>query len=241
MSEQEQKMLEENSSLYLAPDPGRVVDQKVSKYMVEKMFPALKGPKVLEMGFGDNYWTAHIIKTFGHAYIVDASESLLEKAKEIYKDKVTAYVSLFETFESKEKFDTVLATFVLDHVADHMAVLRQARTWLAEDGVLIIMVPHALSLHRRLAVYMGMQKEEADLGETDIALVHRRVFTIERLERDLAALGYKVVEKGGMLSKALPQGMMTEFSDEMLKGLVELGSRMPMEYAAVLVYKCMKG
>lgn len=240
MSEQEQKMLEENSSLYLAPDPGRVVDQKVSKYMVERMFPQLKGPKVLEMGFGDNYWTGHIIERFGRAYIVDASESLLEKAKEIYGGKVTTFVSLFETFESKEKFDTVLATFVLDHVADHMAVLRQARTWLAEDGILIIMVPHALSLHRRLAVCMGMQKEESDLGETDIQLVHRRVFTMERLERDLASLGYKVVEKGGMLSKALPQGMMTGFSDEMLKGLVELGMRLPMEYSAVLVYKCVK-
>lgn len=240
MSEQEQKMLEENSSLYLAPDPGRVVDQKVSRYMVEKMFPHLKGPRVLEMGFGDNYWTGHIIERFGQAYIVDASESLLEKAKEIYGGKVTTYVSLFESFAPKEKFDTVLATFVLDHVADHMAVLRQAQTWLAEGGMLIIMVPHAGSLHRRLAVCMDMQKEEADLGETDIQLVHRRVFTIERLERDLASLGYKVVEKGGMLSKALPQGMMTGFSDEMLKGLVDLGAKLPMEYAAVLVYKCVK-
>jgi SAM-dependent methyltransferase len=240
MSEQEKNMLEENSSLYLAPDPGRVVDQKVSKYMVEKMFGRLKGPKILEMGFGDNYWTARIIEKFGQAYIVDASESLLEKAKEIYGGKVTTFVSLFETFEAKEKFDTVLATFVLDHVADHMAVLKQARTWLAEDGVLIIMVPHALSLHRRLAVCMGMQKEETDLGETDLQLVHRRVFTIERLEKDLSSLGYRVVKKGGMLSKALPQGMMTGYSDEMLKGLVELGSVLPMEYAAVLVYECIK-
>lgn len=240
MSEQEKNMLEENSSLYLDPDPGRVVDQKVSKYMVEKMLPGLKGPKVLEMGFGDNYWTGPIIKKFGQAYIVDASESLLEKAKELYGDKVKTFVSLFESFESKEKFDTVLATFVLDHVADHMAVLKQARTWLKEDGVLVIMVPHAGSLHRRLAVCMGMQKEETDLGQTDIELVHRRVFTIDHLESDLKTLGYKVVEKGGMLSKALPQGMMTGYTDEMLKGLVELGSRLPMEYAAVLVYKCIK-
>ncbi len=240
MSEQEKNMLEENSSLYLEPDPGRVVDQKVSKFMVEKMLPGLKGPKVLEMGFGDNYWTGPIIKKFGRAYIVDASASLLERARELYGDKVTAYVSLFETFEPKEKFDTVLATFVLDHVADHMAVLRQARTWLADNGELLIMVPHAGSLHRRLAVCMGMQKEETDLGATDIQLVHRRVFTIERLEADLASLGYKVVERGGTLSKSLPQGMMTGFSDELLKGLVELGSRLPMEYSAVLVYKCVK-
>lgn len=240
MSEQEKNMLEENATLYLAPDPGRVVDQKVSRYMVEKMFSRLKGPRILEMGFGDNYWTAHIIEKFGQAYIVDASESLLEKAKEIYGSKVTTFVSLFETFEVKEKFDTVLATFVLDHVADHMAVLRQARTWLTENGVLIIMVPHAHSLHRRLAVCMGMQKEETDLGETDLQLVHRRVFTIERLEKDLSSLGYRAVKKGGMLSKALPQGMMTEYSDEMLKGLVELGSVLPMEYAAVLVYECVK-
>lgn len=240
MSEQEKNMLEENSSLYLAPDPGRVVDQKVSRYMVEKMLPGLRGPKVLEMGFGDNYWTGPIIEKFGRAYIVDASASLLEKARELYGDKVTTYVSLFETFETKEKFDTVLATFVLDHVADHMAVLSQARTWLADGGEVLIMVPHAGSLHRRLAVCMGMQKEETDLGETDIQLVHRRVFTIERLEADLASLGYRVVQKGGMLSKALPQGMMTGFSDEILKGLVELGSSLPMEYAAVLVYKCVK-
>jgi len=238
--EGEKEMLEEKADLYIEPDPGRQVDRKVSRFMVEKMLPKLKGPRVLEMGFGDNYWTKHIIERFGHSYIVDASERLLEEAKKLYGGKVTTYASLFETFMPAERFDTVLATFILDHVKDHVVVLSQAIKWLSDDGVLIIMVPHADSLHRRLAVCMGMQEETHELGETDIQLVHKRVFTIERLERDLREIGYRVIERGGMLAKSIPQSMMVNHTDEMLKGLVELGARLPMEYSAVLVYRCMR-
>lgn len=236
----EKNMLEEKADLYIAPDPGRIVDQRVSRIMVEKMLPKLKGPRVLELGFGDNYWTGQIIKAFGQSYIVDASERLLEKAKGIYGGSITAYVSLFETFEPAERFDTVLATFILDHVKDHITVLRQSLKWLAEEGQLIIMVPNAGSLHRRLAVAMGLQNETHELGATDIELVHRRVFTIEMLERDLKEIGYRVVERGGMLTKVLPQAMMAGYTEELFRGLVELGARLPMEYSAVLVYRCVK-
>lgn len=239
--ENEKEMLEEKADLYISPDAGRQVDQALSRHMVDAVFPMLQGTRIMEMGFGDNYWTDGIIRKFGHAHIVDASQKLLTEAKRLYGDKVSTYQSFFEEFEPDNAFDTVLATFILDHVSDPVTVLRQARTWLADDGQIIIMVPHANSLHRRLAVCMGMQNTTTDLGSTDITLNHRRVYTIERLSSDIADAGLRIIELGGLLTKALPQAMLGDLPDEVLRGMVRLGAELPVEYSAVLVCRCRAG
>ena len=238
--ESEMAKLDRVAQEYQEPDAGRGVDQKLISLLVGRAIPWMTGPEVLEMGSGDDQWTKRLIERFGYAHLVDGSRTLIETARKKYGARLTTYHSLFEECSPGKQFDTVLSSLVLEHVKDPVEVLAQAAGWLKPKGHLIVIVPNALSLHRRLAVAMGLARAADELGASDVRLGHRRVFTIERIEDALARAGLRVVREAGWLTKPLPQAMMTEFSDALLDGLMKLGDELPREYACFLAFDCVK-
>jgi len=236
----EMEKLDRISQEYREPDPGRRVDQKLISLLVAKTIPWMKGPEVLEMGSGDDQWTNQLIEHFGHSHLVDGSSILIEAAKKKYGARLTTYHSLFEELQPGKLFDTVLASLILEHVENPVKVLTTAAEWLKPKGHLIVIVPNALSLHRRLAVAMGLQNAADELGDSDIRLGHRWVFTIERIEADLAEAGLEIIRKSGWLTKPLPQAMMADFSDTLIEGLMKLGDELPREYSCFLAFDCQR-
>jgi 2-polyprenyl-3-methyl-5-hydroxy-6-metoxy-1,4-benzoquinol methylase len=230
--------LERISSEYTQPDPGRLIDRKFQAWTVDRLLGWVRGPEVLELGFGDGQWTGCLLDRFGHSHVVDASATLLAQARAAHGPQLRTYVSLFEQFSPDHAFDTVIASFVLEHVQDPVEVLGRAAGWLAPGGHVLVAVPHADSIHRRLAVCMGLQQKTEELGPTDQRLGHRRNYTIARLEADVARAGLRVVRRRGLLCKPLPQGMMAGFADAMLEGFMRLGDEVPIEYAALLGFDC---
>ncbi len=225
---------------YREPDAGRRVDQKLISLLVGRAIPWMRGPEVLEMGSGDDQWTKRLIEHFGHSHLVDGSGTLIEAARKKYGAKLTTYHSLYEELEPGKQFDTVLSSLVLEHVADPARVLARAAGWLKPEGHLIVIVPNAFSLHRRLAVTMGLARAADELGESDERLGHRWVFTIERIEADLGKARLEIVRRAGWFTKLLPQGMMTGFSEALLEGLMKLGDELPRECACFLAFDCVK-
>ena len=230
--------LDQIAQEYRKPDAGRRVDQKLIGMLAEKTIPSMTGPEILEMGSGDDQWTQRIIERFGHSHMVDGSQTLINAAKKKYGSKLTAYHSLFENFKPKKKFDTIIASWVLEHVENPAQVLAVAAKWLKPQGQIFVIVPHANSLHRRLAVAMGLLRTTDELGPSDVQLGHHWVFTIPRIEAAIVDAGLQIVRKQGLLSKPLPQGMMTEFSDALLEGLMKLGDELPIEYACCVSFVC---
>jgi SAM-dependent methyltransferase len=67
----------------------------------------------------------------------------------------------FETLSTGERFSCIHMSHVLEHVPDPSAWLRKARELLVEDGLLVIAVPHILSLEQRFKLLlkkMGLRK-----------------------------------------------------------------------------------
>ena len=238
--ESEMVKLDRIAQEYQEPDAGRRVDQKLISLLVGRTIPWLTGPDVLEMGSGDDQWTKRLIEHFGHSHLVDGSHTLIEAARKRYGASLTTYHSLFEECDPGRQFDTVLSSLVLEHVEDPAKVLATAAGWLKPHGHMVVVVPNATSLHRRLAVAMGLQRAADELGASDIRLGHRWVFTIARIEADLAKAGLRIVRKAGWLTKPLPQAMMTQFSDALLDGLMKLGDELPREYACFLAFDCVR-
>ena len=240
MVESETVLLERIAREYRQPDPGRLVDRQFLDWTVERMLPWIHGPDVLELGFGDDQWTGKILDRFGRTHVVDASRQLLNLAQKKYGPRLVAYHSLFEEFSPDKAFDTIVASYVLEHVEDPVQIMTRAAGWLKPKGHLLIVVPHADSLHRRLAVCMGLQRTTDALGQTDRQMGHRRVYTIARMEQDIREAGLAIVRRQGSLLKPLPQGMMTSFSRAMLEGFMKLGDQMPMEYSSSIAFDCVK-
>ena len=77
-----------------------------------------------------------MIRLFGHSYVVDASPKLLSHVKAANGDDVTTYNSLFEDFTPLDghKFNTVIATHILEHVDNPVRVLKKhVNGWLRVD------------------------------------------------------------------------------------------------------------
>ena len=125
--------LEEIAAKHVEPNAGQVFDAKMQYYDMDKLLPYIIGPKVLELGYGDGMWTPKMIELFGESHVVDASEKLLNQVKGMYGNKVNVYPSLFEQFTPPFLFNTIIATHVLEHVDDPVAVLRRCATWLVKS------------------------------------------------------------------------------------------------------------
>lgn len=232
------KDLDRYAHEYLHPSVVRTVDQKVLAMLIDRVIPRLKGPNVLEMGFGDGGWTGRLIERFGKSYLVDASLQLIERAKALYPGKLIVYHSYFEEFTPPVLFDSVICTYVLEHVADPVLVLRRCRSWLKPEGLLFVAVPNATSLHRRLGVVMGLQKDVYQLSDLDISIGHRRVYDARMLEADIEAAGFRIEIRLPMMFKPLPNSLLAYLNEAQLKGIFDLGDEIPEDQRAILAYFC---
>ncbi|MBP9853338.1 MAG: class I SAM-dependent methyltransferase [Candidatus Omnitrophica bacterium] len=234
----EKKILEQIANKYHDDNPGRAINRKIMMMVVRQVMPWINGPDVLEMGFGEDAWTANIIKKFGKSSIVDASEILLKQARGKYGKKIIAFHNLFEEFEPPVKYDSIIASFILEHVENPIEILKKAKSWLKPKGQIIVIVPNANSFHRRVAVEMKLHKKVNDIGRTDKQIGHRRVYTVVAMKKDITSAGLKIKGKKGLFLKFLPQDMMTGFSDDLLMGFMKLGENIPMEDCATIAFDC---
>lgn len=221
-----QNKLEIYAEKYVNPDDGMKVDERLLEILSSRVMKYVKGPKVLEMGVGAGTYTNKIIDKFGISYVVDGSNKLLEKQKSIYKNDLVIYNSYFEEFKSDLKFDTILATNVLEHVDDPVLVLKNMKNCLNEDGEILIIVPNANSLHRNYGKTLNIIKDLTQLGESDFKIGHKRVYTAELLEQHIKDAGLKVKSKLPTFIKLLSNSQMNNFTDFQLEGLFLLAERL---------------
>lgn len=240
MLKKEKQFLENYSDEYIKPDLTRRVDRRIEELVDQFTLSWVKGPRVLEMGFGDGVWTRHLVKKFGRSEIVDASTILLSMAKKKFGNKVTLHESLFEKFVPPYKFDTVIASYILEHVIDPVQILKKSTQWLTKNGRVIIIVPNATSLHRRLGVEMGIMKRVNELGRADIKIGHRRVYTTKLMEEHIKKAGLKVQRHDGVFLKAVPNSMMENFPDKVLAGLMTVGQKLGPQFCNTIIYQCVK-
>jgi 2-polyprenyl-3-methyl-5-hydroxy-6-metoxy-1,4-benzoquinol methylase len=229
--------MEPNSDIYLHPTEEKLVDRSFISQCARFIVPKLRGRRVLEMGVGQQLWTPLLVERFASVTTIDRDQTLVKNLRANVKaSNWTAECVTFEDYEPDEPFDVVLATYVLEHVADPMTLLRRIRTWLHKSGQAAFVVPNALSLHRRLAVKMGLAESPGELGATDRLVGHTNCFTPFEIEDLIVRAGFRIREKAGMVTKALPNSYLVGCSEGQLQGLFELGLDLPMEYAAVLSY-----
>lgn len=202
-------------------------DELQQELSVALIADALGGSeRVLEMGFGIGR-TIHELRDRGLRHeIVEGSPLLVAEAAKRFPDLVV-HEAMFEAFSPTEPFDAVLALHVLEHVDDPVAVLRRAGSWLRPGGRLVAAVPNAESLHRRMAVRMGMQQALDSRSERDELLGHQRVYTLDGLRADAEAAGFAVVDELGWFVKTLSNAQMADWSRELLEALFAVSQELP--------------
>jgi 2-polyprenyl-3-methyl-5-hydroxy-6-metoxy-1,4-benzoquinol methylase len=179
------------------------------------------GDRVIEMGFGDGVMTPEFIRYSITQDIIEGSSILAKRARERFPS-LNIIHSMFEDFIPEQSYDIVLSFHVLEHVDDVPGLLKHIRKWLKKDGRIIAIVPNAESIHRQLAVAMGIQENVEDLSPRDGLVGHLRVYTLEAFKKDFEDAGFKVESEFGNFIKTVPNSMMLDYSDDLLQALCRL-------------------
>ena len=220
---------------------------KAMRELIIRTFsPFLKGGRGLELGCSDGYMTSMLAKHVNFLDVVDGSELFLEKARERAKiehlDNIAFINSLFEEFSPSEKYDYIVASYILEHVIHPVHVLLMAYDALKDGGLLFVVVPNANALSRQLAMHMGIYEHLKVLTENDLKHGHRRVYDRTSLNKDIAQAGFENIAQGGLMLKILADFQMDRLIEEgvlgRVKSMVCTSWALSTRIYAVLYFRC---
>ncbi|MFJ7825273.1 class I SAM-dependent methyltransferase [Psychrobacillus sp. NPDC096623] len=211
---------------------------KMRKELFSRLSRYFKGNHVLELGCGDGEMTLLLADSFKSVTVVDGSETMLNECKIRLENKnnIEYHKSYFEDYKSDKKFDVIIMSHVLEHLDNPVQVLQKISSLLKEDGVLLIAVPNADSIHRQVAVEMNLIPTCDSLNEQDLLLGHRRVYTLDGLKQHCLEAKYSIIDFGGLMLKPLTNRQIEEqWSEDMVEGFIKLGDKFPHLSAEIFV------
>lgn len=223
-AEDERARLEEVAEWY---DSRRGVGGEMARFAAARILARAKGTRALELGCANGVITEELARRFGHLDVVEGAERYARAARAIVGFRGRVHRCLFEELEATERYDVIVMSWVLEHVAEPRDLLARAREWLLPTGQVHIVAPNAESLHRRVGLEMGLLGRLDELNESDLAIGHRRVYTWGRLAGDIEAAGLRLVSMEGILLKPLPSALMESWGRELRAAFFELGRLAP--------------
>ncbi|WP_406656585.1 class I SAM-dependent methyltransferase [Methanolobus sp. ZRKC2] len=210
------------------------------RYKVQSIKPHLKGKALLDVGCGVGFLCRAFSKYFDCVTGIDGSPKKIQKAKEINALPNINYIqNLFEDFNPEDKFDTIIVTNVLEHIETVDDFLGKVKSMLASEGRIIITVPNAKGLHKRIGKHLGMITDFYELTEADIEKGHQRIYDRDKLVADLESASFCVSSVEGILLKPLSHRQMESWDIEICDALYEIGKDLP-DYCSSIMAICEK-
>lgn len=185
------------------------------------------GSRVLEFGPAEGLMTDVLTSRGYEVSVVEGSQYYASGIRERNRG-VTVHESLFEEFETDEKYDFILASHVLEHVIHPKKLIEKFAKVLRPGGRVFAAVPNSHSLHRQAAVLMGLLPAENALNETDHQIGHRRVYASGDLLREFSQASWTVLASGGYWLKPLANSQIEgSWSPSLVSTFCLLGERYP--------------
>lgn len=180
-------------------------------YQAKAVLEYARGESLLDVPCGDGILTSMLAPYFKRITGVDASSKHLNQARQRLPE-ASFHEALLEEFKTEDRFDTITMINVLEHVIDPKLALQKVSDLLAPGGVLLVHVPNAVAINRRIAVKMGTLTECEELSPFDIHVAgHRRSYTLETLTQEVENAGLRIVDTGGVFYKMLSTPQMDWF------------------------------
>jgi 2-polyprenyl-3-methyl-5-hydroxy-6-metoxy-1,4-benzoquinol methylase len=193
---------------------------------------------LLELGIGHGYVSNVLGREFRRHVIIEGSPEMIRKYREGgYGSNTEIIEAFFEEWQSPERFDVIVMGFVLEHVENPAVILDKYRENLAEQGSLFIAVPNYEALNKRLGYAAGMMTSLAELTEEDVALGHRRLFSLASLRELVDSAGYREIAVEGIFLKPVSTQQLIDLnlSEDILRATLEVGVAYPELCVAMLM------
>ncbi len=192
---------------------------------------APQGESLLELGIGHGFTSEKFSERFSRHVIIEGSRQIIKQFEKNCSNISGLEIihGFFEEFSTTERFDVIVMGFVLEHVDNDDLVFSHIARFLKPGGRIYLSVPNGQSLHRRLAVQAGMLHDHFELGPGDIAMGHKRLFTVDSLEALVEKHGFKVSKMEGIFLKPFTTEQIEALNlpDKILMAMMEEGKDYP--------------
>jgi 2-polyprenyl-3-methyl-5-hydroxy-6-metoxy-1,4-benzoquinol methylase len=204
----------------------------------EGMARLARGSRCLEIGAAVGITTTYLAPHFESVVVIEPAARYAAMLRDVRLPNVTVVESLLEDFVTEQTFDTIVMAHLLEHVIDPQGLLDTAAKLLADDGVILVAVPNAGSLHRHVGVLLGMLGALTDLTPADVSIGHRRVYELGTLRADIEAAGLRIESIEGQFCKPLSNTQMQQLPLQTQRAFLELGAALPDEFGSELLAVC---
>ena len=230
--------LDDIAAGYDPSNPNQFFDYWFKRFEAEAVKPWLRGENVLELG-GATGESASLLEPECKQYVVVEGSPFNCEVIRRRLPKVEVIEAFWEDYVPLEKFSDIILFETLEHYSDPVSLLQRCKGWLTDGGRVHVSVPNGNSLHRQVAVKMGLQNDPLDLNSNDSAQGHLRNYSSATLKTDIGAAGLRVVHERGLYLKLVPNSMMLSWNENLLRGINDLAKNR-LDEAAELFMVCEK-
>ena len=201
--------------------------------------------RILEVGCGPRLFVEAVKQReihFDAWCIVEPSLKYFEFARDncVGDDRITLINDYVEYVSSEigQEFDGVIVSGVLHETTEPRKLLTATIRFAREGAWVYGMVPNANSVHRMIAVEMGLIETVDALGERNRKLDQTVVYTADSFKELFASVGLTDLVSSGYMLKPFTHAQMEylvhEFGEELVFGLYKFGRNCP-KFAAEIV------
>jgi 2-polyprenyl-3-methyl-5-hydroxy-6-metoxy-1,4-benzoquinol methylase len=230
-----QQEIEAYQSAYTASN-FEVIQAQYRKRLLLELLEKHQPKRMLEVGCGwdtiANSWSG-----FEHLCIVEPGSEFAAKARQdmAHNNKVTVVQHFLEdaTEQLQADYDLILLSSLLHEVPDPEALLLSAKSLCNPHTLVHVNVPNAKSMHRLLALEMGLIDTLYTPSELQKTFKQPRIFDVQSLKSLAELAGFNVVSEGSFFMKPFTHAQMhtlahTGFANQaMLDGLWALAKQFP--------------
>lgn len=216
--------------------PFEAIQLKYRRDLVLREIKRVAPKRLLEIGCGELPLFTDLLDDIEIIVLEPASEFAANALRlSEGRNRVRVVPSYVEDFvPEKVEFDMIVLSSVLHEVNEPAAMLASVRRLCGPDTLLHVNVPNARSMHRLMAVAMGLIPEPGVQSDTQ-RIMQQRATTYDAvsLQDELAQAGFTVVEHGSLFVKPFTHAQMQRLVDEgfltpaMLNGFDKLVNWLP--------------
>jgi len=197
------------------------------------------GKHILEIGCGlapcfhwiPDYASVDIIEPATEFY--DYAERL--RSEHRHRESIFLHACTAENYKNIDNkvFDYIIINSLLHELAEPKQLLQQVRFLCAAHTQVCINVPNAHSLHRMLAVHMGLIASPDTLSEANRKFHQHQVFTARSLEALVVSAEFRILHTETAFIKPFTHRQMQDaldsglFSAPLLQGLMDISVALP--------------
>jgi SAM-dependent methyltransferase len=221
-------------------DPDTDFDARYTMATVRRIAERVApGDRVLELGCATGLMTEHLAGQGARVTGIDRSEAYLDRARARLGARATFIRAGLAEPGWEELagggYDHVLLCNLIHELPDPADLLRRAAGLLAPDGLVHLSLQNPDSIHRLVAVEMGLIDDVREVSERGDRFGTLGLWGVDDLARLAREAGLGVVAWEGVMLKPLPNGMMAELPPEVLDGFERAARHLPAHCAMNLL------